>query len=202
MTPALELVATHRTAVTYHFRSPDRFGGYALCTVNDKTGELLIVSDWGNWSHSWYPHHLGQPSLTHFLATRSDGDYLACKLLGRAGAQALDADATIKAWRKTLCESRLESGRGERGGGQLTAGDARDIWDDIGELREYEDNESIFFERAYQIDGFDKWVSERPWEDAEHRPSHEYRALVDIVLPALMKACADTVSTLANTEAA
>ena len=190
--PKLKLVATLTSARTYHFQSTEQLGGWALCTVNDATGELLIVSDWGNWAHLWNPKHIGSPSLTHFIADREGYDYLACKLLDRDDAWVLDADATIKKWRKRLCEQRLAVGR---------AGDdrrlphhlAREIWEDLGSLFEDERHEAIFIDHAYRIEGFSRWISEEPWEDTAHRHSHAYRLLVDFLLPALAAACAETV---------
>ena len=182
--PKLQHIATFTSARTYHFRSTQPLGGWALCTVNDETGELIIVSDWGNWSHLWNPKNLGRPTLTHFIADRCDCDYLANKLLGRRDAWVLDADATVKKWRKALCARRLAEGRegadnppyylprNER----LDANLAREIWDDLGSLHDDEGHEAIFIEHACQIDGFTCWISEEPWEDTERRYSHEYRA--------------------------
>lgn len=201
--PKLKLVETFTSARTYYFRSDNRLGGWALCTVNDTTGELLITSDWGSFSHLWNPKHLGSPSLTQFIADRQGCDYLANKLLGREDARVLDADATIKKWRKTLCKQRLSEGhagadhppyylaRDQR----LDAALARAIWDALGSLFDDERNESIFIEHAYQIEGFSRWISECPWEDTEHRDSHAYRLLVDFLLPALIAACAETTRT-------
>jgi hypothetical protein len=190
--------------MTYTFRADDRFG-WAICTVNDATGELAITSDWGNWSHIWNPQHLGRPSLTHFIGDRSDCDYLANKLLGRAACWVLDADATIKKWRRCLVEQRLEAGRRYarvpeclrtpgyleplRDREPLTASLAREIWDDLGSLFDDASYEALFIEHAMQIDGIG-WVTEHPWEETEHRSSHEFRVLVECILPALAEACA------------
>jgi hypothetical protein len=198
--PKLTLVATLTGARTYHFRSADRMGGWALCTVNDTTGELQIMSDWGNWAHLWNPKHLGSPSLTHFIADRQGCDYLANKLLGHDDARVLDADATIKKWRKTLCKQRLREGRSGADhppyylarDQRLDAALAREIWHDLGSLFDDERHEAIFIEHAYQIEGFSRWISECPWEDTEHRDSPAYRLLVDFLLPALVAACAET----------
>lgn len=110
----LSLVSTQE-AITYTFRAvPDGFG-WACCTVNDATGELLITSVWGNWSHRWSadPQHLGAPSLTAFIGSRADVDYLARKLQGgsfRAG-QCWSAVGTARALRRRVRERRLEEGR-------------------------------------------------------------------------------------------
>jgi len=198
--PKLSLVATLTSARTYHFQSTERLGGWALCTVNDVTGELLIVSDWGNFAHLWNPRHLGSPSLTHFIADRQGYDYLANKLLGRDEVWVLDADATVKKWRRLLCAQRLEQGRAGADAPpyylpyehRLDAHLAREIWDRIGSLFDDEQNESIFIEHAIQIEGFSRWISQEPWEDTTHRHSHAYRLLVDFLLPALARACAET----------
>lgn len=200
--PKLALVATLACARTYHFQSTERLGGWALCTVNDVTGELLIVSDWGNWSHLWNPKHLGSPSLTHFIADRQGYDYLANKLLGRSDCWVIDADATIKKWRGQLCARRLAEGREGADAppyylsykDRLDANLAREIWDRLGSLLDDEGNESIFIEHAYQIEGFSRWISKEPWECTEHRYSHEYRVLVDFLLPALAAACKGTIA--------
>jgi hypothetical protein len=191
--PKLQLVATLQTARTYHLRSSERLGGWALCTVNDTTGELLIVSDWGNWSYLWNPKHLGSPSLTHFITDREGYDYLACKLLSPRDARVLDADKTIAKWRKRLCEQRLSEGREGLYGDRLSAYLAREIWHGLGSLFDDEQNESIFIEHACQIEGFTRWISSEPWEETEHRNSHEYRVLVDFLLPALAAACRTTI---------
>ena len=92
--PKLELTGTS-VAVAFHFRVNKPLGGWAICTVNDRTGELVVQSDWGNWAHRWNTDHIGRPSLTHFIAERDPyhdhaGDYLAAKLLGRSGCYEWD----------------------------------------------------------------------------------------------------------------
>ncbi len=195
--PKLELVQILTSARTYHFRSMEALGGWALCTVNDTTGELLIMSDWGNWSHRWDPKHLGKPSLTHFISDRSGYDYLAGKLIDGQD-WVLDADATIQKWRSRLVEQRLQEGRcgSKHDSEPLSAVLAREIWEDLGSLLD-SSNEPIFIEHALQIDGI-SWVSSEPWEDTVHCYSPAYRALVDFLLPAIANACRQTVRAIAD----
>jgi hypothetical protein len=111
----LALISVRAVATTYSFQTTkEGFRSWALCTVNDRTGELLITSDWGSWSHRWdaRPDSLGAPSLTAFIGDRGDVDYLARKLQreGRAG-RVFSAPTTARALRERLCERRLEDGR-------------------------------------------------------------------------------------------
>ena len=212
--PKLALTRTLTSAITYQFHVEGRDFGWALCTMNDTTGELAIISDWGNWSHIWNPRHLGSPSLHDFIGVRTHGgngafDYLAMKLLGRSAAWRFEAEATVTKWRKRLCEARLEHGRRMRdyrysympplGNPVLDAGLARELWDALGEI-DADFSESLFIERAMQLDGIG-WISERPWEETEHVLSYDYRILTESILPALAEACIGTVSTRAICEA-
>lgn len=203
--PTLKLAGTYTGSNTYYFRAVNDIG-WALCTVDDTSGVLSIVSDYGNWCHMWGTRHLGCPTLTHFLAKRGpfnryDFDYYAMKLLGRANAEVLDTDATIKEWRKRLCAARLEEGRNGSDNppyflmrqNRLDRALAREIWDDLGSLHDYDNDERSFNERALDIAGFTRWISQEPWECTQHRPSREYNDLTGFILPALSVACADTI---------
>ena len=114
----------------------------------------------------------------------------------------LDADTTVAKWRKRLCEQRLIEGREGADAppyylsykDRLDAHLAREIWHRLGSLRDDERNESIFIEHALHIEGFSRWISNEPWEETQHRDSHEYRVLVDFLLPALAAACQQTIS--------
>lgn len=114
-TPKLVLKSARSMSVTYSFETEGNgFKSWALCTVNDQTGELLISSDWGSWSHRWNasPSALGAPTLTAFIGDRGDVDYLARKLQkeGRGG-QVFSTRKTARALRQLLCERRLNDGR-------------------------------------------------------------------------------------------
>lgn len=212
--PALRLVRTYAGAITYSFRVDNDFG-WALCTVNDMTGELAITSDWGNWSHAWSPNpkNLGAPTFTAFLACRADCYYLADKLTSRGQRERFDAAATVAELRRRLCESRLERGRryAEMSwtkdpwaldvfyGQPLTKQLAREIWDDMDALLDVNDS-TLFVERFMQIDGCGN-VSEEPWEHTRHVPETSYTVLVEAILPALITACEATLAERAEDDA-
>jgi hypothetical protein len=206
--PKLKLVSVS-SAVTYRFEpapedKENRDFGWALCTVNDTTGELSIQSDWGNWSHRWSanPNHLGAPTLTHFISNRSSAHYLANKLSRESGPRSgeeFDVDATIARFRRDLAERRLEEGRdGENrrkgyagspfDGKPLTCELAREIWDELGSLAECGRSADLFCERFFRIDGY-AWVTEEPWERTIYSPTPAYKVLLGSILPALIEAC-------------
>lgn len=205
--PTLRLTDSYSSATTYTFHVEGNDFGWAICTVNDRTGELMIVSDWGNWSYLWGTKHLGVPTLTEFIgnprrAQTGDYDYLANKLLGRQDCWVIDADATIDAWRKKLCEKRYAEGHEATYWGRrpddipvfvghpfaLTKYHARELWDELGRLHEYAYDERGFIDAAMRIEGIG-YVSEQPWEDVQHRHSNDYRILTETILPALCEAC-------------
>lgn len=114
-TPKLVLKSAKAAATTYSFETEgEGFKSWALCTVNDHTGEVLITSDWGSWSHRWpaSPEALGHATLTEFIGTRADVDYLARKLQkeGRNG-MVFSAQKTAHELNRLLCARRLEHGR-------------------------------------------------------------------------------------------
>lgn len=197
------LVATSATATTYHFQTVEPgWQSWALCTVNDSTGELLITSDWGNWSYRWDVGGLGLASLTLFIATRGAVDYLAVKLQGRHGGQRFSAEKTVAMFKRALCDQRLKDGR-ERVMRSprlpplgLTCHKAREIWNSLDDLvQEVGDSVDLILSGVADIDGFDLYISERPFEELEYEQTGEDRALREAVLPALIQACAETVQT-------
>lgn len=195
------------TATTYHLSTEPRSYGWALCTVNDETGELSIQSDWGHWSHRWNINHLGAPSLTHFLGQRGDVGYVADKLTTREERHEFDADATVTKFRSELAKRRIEIGRRyrdtyddvepvwylQKNYGELLCGRlARELWESLSDLRDVTSVE-LFIERFCNIEGATTHISERPWEELVHRPGHGYQVLLHGILPALRDACAARV---------
>lgn len=115
--PKLTLTTSSAAATTYSFVTEDELRSWALCTVNDVTGELLITSDWGSWSYRWHasPASLGAPNLTAFIGGKTDIDYLARKLAGGdRNCTMFSSEASAKALNKLVCEKRLADGREQR----------------------------------------------------------------------------------------
>jgi hypothetical protein len=192
-----KLKLTSTTAATaYSFRREDgQHGDWAICTVNDATGELSIQSDWGSWTHRWGsdPKHLGAPTLTAFIADRSSCHYLAGKLSaeeGRQAARRFDAEATIAEFRGLLLERRKDDAKRDRrrGGGFLDRETARYIWDELGRLDH--DNADELIRGFYEIEDASKFVSEEPYHHLASRPTGCYLVLLHGILPALVTACA------------
>jgi len=65
--PKLEVRSVKVTGPVAYSFTFNEFSGWAIFTVNDATGEFIITSDWGNYSHRWNTSALGVPTLTEFL---------------------------------------------------------------------------------------------------------------------------------------
>lgn len=216
--PAFKL-ASKSTATTYRFVVEDpsggHHGGWACCTVNDATGELNIMSDWGNWAYRWNVAHLGSKdrkvALTEFLSDRTSFDYLADKLTSDDDARAFDADATLERCRELLLVARrhwmhtneqLWTHKDYRRGAPYDRDDqppldkdlARRLWDDdLPSLcRDAEGHcgsaGEWFVDHFFQVEG-SVWISKEPWELIRERPTHAYNILKGAILPALSAAC-------------
>ncbi len=76
---------------------------WAIFYVDESTGTLAIVSDFGSWSHRWGggPQHWGAPTFLEFLKGASEG-YIADKLCYGRTRELVDADATGKAMMEDL----------------------------------------------------------------------------------------------------
>jgi hypothetical protein len=174
------------TATTYGFNTEPRSYGWALCSVNDQTGELNVVSDWGNWAHRWNVHHLGAPSLTHFIGGRSPGsfNYLADKLTSYEEQHRFCPEKTVAAWRGDVIARRRDGG--------LDADTARQLWDDLGETASVEHYDD-FVARFWDIDNRDALFSDSPSEHIRTEPTGAYRVLLERIIPALVEACSRTV---------
>lgn len=192
---ALTLIAKS-TPTTYQFRG-EPFG-WAYCTVNDATGELNIQSDWGNWAYRWSPDpkHLGYPTLTAFIAGREAVDYIANKLQreGHSGRR-WSGPATARALQRLLLERRIESGRHRprfaRYRGRILDRDlARILYDTLGELGdELDGSADLFYDRILRIEDFAEFITSEPWDYEVTEQTPEDKALREVVLPALIRAC-------------
>ena len=110
--PELALRSEMTAATTYSFVTKgDGFRSWALCTVNDVSGELVITSDWGSWAYRWHasPKTLGAVNLTAFLGDRGSVDYIARKLC--RDSHRFSPEGTARELCKLLVARRLKDGR-------------------------------------------------------------------------------------------
>jgi hypothetical protein len=174
--PVLKLTAI-MTAKSYSFRG--EHGVWAICTVNDGTGELLILSDWGSWSHRWNIAHLGKPTLTEFIADVSGVDYLSDKLHYGRTREVFDPEASVAALRARLLERQEVTSRED-----LSPLD-QEAWDELAAL-ETEVSREMFSDHL-PASTFDRITSE-PWEWYVHKEPAASRILRTAILPALIAA--------------
>ncbi len=158
--------------VAYSFRF-EPYGGWAIFTLNEDTGELSVQSDWGNYSHRWNTGALGDGvKLAEFLAgCARDVEYLASKLQLSSKSTCLepvvDDEATTADLRQMICEQRRSR--------DLSKDKARDLWEEAGDLVQYNwslDQASAEFMELIDYSSF-----------LVKRPSTRFKFLRDELLP-------------------
>lgn len=180
------LAETGRSVATvYHFRSgPGRtawWGGWALCTVNDVTGELAIQSDWTEpCGYRWNVDHIGCPTLTEFLTHDRSGhyDYLVGKLLPADRQRRFCPQQTVKEMRGRVSAARFEF--------RIDRAAARSLWDELGELSRVDDRGEFY--RQLEDTDYGQYFKDA-WEHMAEVPTREAIALDKVILPALVDAC-------------
>ena len=92
-------------------------GEWVSLRLEESTGSVCILSDFGHWSYFWPPAHRGE-NLPKFLS-RLCSDYAGGKFLG-AALDVYDPQKTAAFIRETILEERRDGG--------LTKTQARDEW--------------------------------------------------------------------------
>jgi hypothetical protein len=146
---------------------------WAHAYLDDDMGTLMLVTDWGNWTHRWGLH--GMPKGVAFsdfiFAGRADFDYITDKLhYGRSDRNEWDEKATKRALRIVVTKAFR---RGLCGANSCVV-----------LMREIADAET--FDDLMRSDYLDVVP-----EDCVTKPSRTYLHLRDVILPALQRAYAE-----------
>ena len=113
---------------------------WARLLMEESTGRVVIVSDYGDWSYCWTS--IGERSLAEFLHGLNS-QYMGEKLLG-SGLRSHDDDSTIKGLRNLIVEYRKD--------GVLTKEEAAAEWEYV---KQYEDGWGDFRWWCDQTEFFD-----------------------------------------------
>lgn len=101
--------------------------GWAIIFL-DETGCFAALSDYGNWSYRWNQRGIPEGTTFRHFLLRCDDDYILRKI---APQQEFDAEKTRNNIKELVLGMRRES--------QLTAGEAREEWENAESVNsEYE----------------------------------------------------------------
>jgi hypothetical protein len=160
------------TATTYSFRFKH---GWAIFSVNDATGEFHVQSDWGNYQYRWHTGHLGEPTLTIFLAGMKDAYYVADKLhYGRPqDREEFDEDETKRDLRRRVGERYAAGG--------MSVEEARELLSMVDDL-DWSSGDA-FVQSFYDGPEELRKLTDEPYEWARHRLTASYTILTEALLP-------------------
>lgn len=160
--------------VSYSFKFGE-YGAWCIFTINNATGEFLITSDWGHWSHRWHTAALKGLPLHQFLL-QCEPTYIVRKLAHNNPAdlaKEIDETATIAHVRKMILKDR----RAEH----LSAYDARLLWDAVGVWN----IEYTYYDGQMDTNLYQYLVD--PYAYIQHQDSHNYTFLVEKLIPFFQK---------------
>lgn len=121
---------TKGTAEVFYIRPTGGFG-WGIFFLDETTGTLSCVSDYGDYAYRWGNNH-GRKSFKDFLAREGrDRHYFLKKLAGQSCIE-YKHDETVQNWKKSLIEERKRE--------YCSKDDARHVWDLIDGL---EDNGAL-----------------------------------------------------------
>jgi hypothetical protein len=167
----------HGVVHRYYLPPTKSFGvngdSWSLWLLDQDSGSLCIVSDYGNWAHRWGRSGFSEDSAGDFRREfiRFGAGYIRNKL-GYGVPDVFDSDATRKAIQEKILSYRREC--------TIERDNAREWWD----CAEHFDN-SEDFSRFLDIPG----AHELFWEDARH-VKHNQSWLDHLTTVTLQRLCA------------
>ena len=110
---------TKGTAEVYYIRPDDGFG-WGIFLLDEMTGTLSCVTDYGNYACRWGNRH-GRKSFKEFLAREGKDRHYFLKNLAGQSCIEYKHDETTQNWKQCLLESRRSR--------YCSKDDARHIWE-------------------------------------------------------------------------
>lgn len=93
----------------YSFRFKGYSCSWAIFTINESTGEFLITSDMGNFSHRWNMGAIAGGNLTEFIGNNTNTNYLVGKLKVGSNSSLLEDHIDEEETKKTIIEYAKDS---------------------------------------------------------------------------------------------
>lgn len=163
-----------------------RFGHWGwmnvmMADLGPHCGELTIHSDWGTWAYTW--SGLGDDETLASFLLKADCHYLSNKLIPGGDHEDWDIDATKELIRKRIeeeCpEQGFESGRSYHHPIMITRAALLDFLEHC----DWDSGVTLWVERMDMH--LSEFLGHEPWEHVVKKPTSEWEALHDQLLPAL-----------------